>query len=220
MLVNQRSHSHGQGWTDLNFLIPELADRLDYRKGPYSADAGDFAAAGTLDVRYADALDDGIASIGIGQHGFRRALLADSPALGKGSLLYTLEAFHNDGPFTRGDNYRKLNGVLRYSEGSAVNGWNLSAMAYKASWNASDQIPRRAVADAGVSTRSTPAMAAARGVTACRAAGAPIRMPARAPSTPMWLPTSWRCIRTSPTFSTTRSTATSLASRTGASRRA
>lgn len=147
MLVNQRSHAHGQGWTDLNFLIPELADRLDYRKGPYNADAGDFAAAGTLNVRYADTLEHGIASAGVGQHGFRRALLADSPALGKGSLLYALEAFRNDGPFTRGDDYRKLNGVLRYSEGSAVNGWNVTAMAYKASWNASDQIPRRAVDD-------------------------------------------------------------------------
>jgi hypothetical protein len=147
MLVNQRSHAHGQGWTDLNFLIPELADRLDYRKGPYNADAGDFAAAGTLNVRYADTLDHGIASAGVGQRGFRRALLADSPALGKGNLLYALETFHNDGPFSRGDDYRKLNGVLRYSEGSAVNGWNVTAMAYQASWNASDQIPRRALDD-------------------------------------------------------------------------
>ncbi len=147
MLVNQRSHAHGQGWSDLNFLIPELATRLDYSKGPYSADGGDFAAAGTLKVHYADTLDHGVASVGVGQHGFRRALLADSPALGEGSLLYALEAFHNDGPFTRGDNYRKLNGVLRYSEGTAVNGWNVTAMAYRASWNASDQIPQRAVAD-------------------------------------------------------------------------
>jgi hypothetical protein len=148
MLVNQRSHAHGQGWSDLNFLIPELATRLDYRKGPYHVDAGDFAAAGTLAVRYADTLDHGVASAGFGQHGFQRALLADSPALGNGNLLYALEAFHNDGPFTRGDNYRKLNGVLRYSEGTAVNGWNVTAMAYRASWNASDQIPQRAVADA------------------------------------------------------------------------
>jgi hypothetical protein len=147
MLVNQRSHAHGQGWTDLNFLIPELAERLDYRKGPYNAGAGDFAAAGTLGVRYADTLDHGIASVGLGQHGYARALLADSPALGQGSVLYALEAFHNDGPFARGDDYRKLNGVLRYSEGSAVNGWSVTAMAYRARWNASDQIPRRALSD-------------------------------------------------------------------------
>ena len=145
MLVNQRSHAHGQGWTDLNFLIPELTDRLTYSKGPYRADSGDFGAAGTMDVRYAETLDHGIASIGIGQKGFRRALLADSPALGKGNLLYAIESFHNDGPYTRGDDYTKLNGVLRYSEGSVANGWNVTAMAYRARWNATDQIPRRAV---------------------------------------------------------------------------
>ena len=147
MLVNQRSHAHGQGWSDLNFLIPELATRLSYSKGPYRADSGDFGAAGTMEVRYAEQLDHGVASVGVGQNGFRRALLADSPELGQGSLLYALEAFHNDGPFTRGDDYRKLNGVLRYSQGSAANGWNVTAMAYRASWNGSDQVPRRAVAD-------------------------------------------------------------------------
>ena len=147
MLVNQRSHAHGQGWTDLNFLIPELTTRLQYSKGPYRADAGDFGAAGVMDVRYAERLDHGVASLGIGQNGFRRALLADSPDLGAGSLLYAIEAFHNDGPFTRGDDFRKLNGVLRYSGGSNANGWNLTAMAYRARWNSSDQIPRRAVAD-------------------------------------------------------------------------
>jgi outer membrane cobalamin receptor len=87
MLVNQRSHAHGQGWTDLNFLIPELAERLDYRKGPYSVDQGDFAAAGAVAVRYADELGDAIASVGVGQNGFRRALLADSPHAGTGHLL-------------------------------------------------------------------------------------------------------------------------------------
>jgi outer membrane cobalamin receptor len=147
MLVNQRSHAHGQGWSDLNFLIPELTDKLEYRKGPYSADEGDFAAAGALAVRYADVLDHGIASLGMGQNGFRRALLAHSPALGQGNLLYALELFHNDGPFTRGDDYNKINGVLRYSEGTVANGFNVTAMAYKARWNSTDQIPQRSLAD-------------------------------------------------------------------------
>ena len=148
MLVNQRSHAHGQGWTDLNFLIPELASRLDYRKGPYYAAEGDFASAGAASVVYANRLDAGIASVGIGQNGYRRTLLADSPALGSGNLLYALELFHNDGPFTRGDDYRKINGVLRYGQGNEANGFNVTAMAYRGRWNATDQIPRRAV-DAG-----------------------------------------------------------------------
>jgi hypothetical protein len=145
MLVNQRSHGHGQGWTDLNFLIPELVTRLDYRKGPFYAAEGDFASAGAANVVYADKLEQGLASIGIGQNGYRRALLADSPKAGDGNLLYALELFHNDGPFTRPDDYRRYNGVLRYSEGSARNGFNVTAMAYRGKWNATDQVPRRAV---------------------------------------------------------------------------
>ncbi|KKO61522.1 Vitamin B12 transporter BtuB [Janthinobacterium sp. KBS0711] len=147
MPVNQRSHGHGQGWTDLNFLIPELAMRLDYKKGPYSAAQGDFSSAGAASVVYANRLTQGIASVGIGQNGFRRALLADSLDAGDGSLLYALEAQRNDGPFTQPDRYRKLNGVLRYSEGYANNGFNVTAMAYDASWNATDQIALRAVQD-------------------------------------------------------------------------
>ena len=145
MLVNQRSHGHGQGWTDLNFLIPELASGLRYKKGPYYASAGDFSSAGAVEITYANELPQGIANLGFGQNGYRRVLLADSPALGSGKLLYALEALRNDGPFTRPDDYRKLNGVLRYAEGDKANGWNVTAMAYKAKWNATDQIPLRAV---------------------------------------------------------------------------
>jgi hypothetical protein len=149
MPVNQRSHSHGQGWTDLNFLIPELAARLDYKKGPYSAEEGDFASAGSAAVTYANRLVQNVASASIGQNGFVRTALAASPELGAGSLLAALELLHNDGPFSRPDDYRKVNGVLRYSQGYANNGFSVSAMAYRGQWNATDQIPLRAV-DAGL----------------------------------------------------------------------
>ena len=145
MQVNERTHAHGQGWTDLNFLIPELATRLEYRKGPYYAEQGDFASAGAVHVVYANRLPAGIASVGSGQNGFARTLLAASPKFGNGILLYALELFRNDGPFVHGDNYRKANGVLRYSEGTESNGFNVSLMAYKARWNATDQIPQRAI---------------------------------------------------------------------------
>jgi hypothetical protein len=147
MPVNQRSHAHGQGWTDLNFLIPELSVRLDYKKGPYSAQEGDFASAGTASVVYANRLLQGVASVSASQNGYGRALLADSVETQRGSLLYAVEALHNDGPFTNPDNYQKLNAVLRYSEGYANNGFNVSLMAYKADWNSTDQIPLRAVQD-------------------------------------------------------------------------
>ena len=145
MLVNQRSHGHGQGWTDLNFLIPEITSGLEYRKGPYYAEEGDFSSAGAVSVLFADQLDQGIASVGIGQNGYKRMLLADSPKLGGGHLLYALELYKNDGPFNNPDDYKKINGVLRYSEGDAFNGFNVTAMAYKAKWNATDQIPQRAL---------------------------------------------------------------------------
>ena len=153
MVVNQRSHAHGQGWTDLNFMIPELATQLEYRKGPYYASEGDFASAGALRVRYADKLEQGIANFSLGQNGYRRVLLADSPKLGDGRLLYAIESFHNDGPFLRGDDYTKLNGVLRYSQGNSANGFQVSAMAYHATWNATDQIPQRGLASGVVPDR-------------------------------------------------------------------
>jgi hypothetical protein len=148
MPVNQRSHAHGEGWTDLNFLIPELTARLDYRKGPYSAREGDFASAGSASVTYANRLARNVATVSAGQNGYLRTALAASDELAAGVLTYALEALHNDGPFTRGDDYQKLNGVLRYSRGYANNGWSVTAMAYRGLWHSTDQIPERAV-DAG-----------------------------------------------------------------------
>lgn len=145
MLVNQRSHSHGQGWTDVNFLMPELTSLLDYRKGPFYAAEGDFSTAGAVNVKYADSLNQGIASFGVGQNGYVRTLLANSPKWRDGTVLYAFELMHNNGPFTVGDNYQKRNGVLRYSEGSEGNGFNVTLMAYSAKWHATDQIPLRAV---------------------------------------------------------------------------
>jgi hypothetical protein len=147
MPVNQRSHAHGQGWTDLNFLIPELVARLDYTKGPYSPRQGDFASAGSTSVTYVNRLPLNVATVSGGQNGYGRAALAASGDAAGGAVLYALETLHNDGPFTHGDNYRKVNGVVRYSQGSASNGWNVTAMGYRARWNATDQVPARAVDD-------------------------------------------------------------------------
>ena len=151
MLVNERTHSHGQGWTDLNFLIPELTSSLEYKKGPYYAEEGDFSSAGAVSVNYTDTLAQGIASLGIGENGFARILVADSLKKADGNLLYALEVYHNDGPFTHPDDYKKINGVLRYSEGNSANGFNITAMAYNAKWNATDQIAKRAL-DSGFLT--------------------------------------------------------------------
>jgi len=146
MPVNQRSHAHGQGWTDLNFIIPELVARLDYNKGPYNASTGDFSSAGATAIHYSNRLVQDEANLSAGQNGYGRALLAGSRESGdSGSWLYALEGVHSDGPFTRGDNYRKVNAVLRYSDGFANNGYTVTAMAYRGKWNSTDQIPQRAV---------------------------------------------------------------------------
>ena len=145
MPVNQRSHAHGQGWTDLNFLIPELVGRLDYRKGPYSAREGDFSSAGVASLTYANRLTKNLATATLGQDGYARTVLAGSFDAAGGSVLLALEGMKNDGPWTRADGYRKTNAVLRYSRGYANNGWSVTAMHYSGHWNASDQIPLRAV---------------------------------------------------------------------------
>jgi outer membrane cobalamin receptor len=151
MLVNQRSHSHGQGWTDVSFLIPELATLLDYRKGPFYAAEGDFASAGAVSVNYANKLDKGIALLTLGSNSFGRTLIAASPNWLDGNLLYALELQRSNGPYTVADNYRKQNGVLRYSQGSDSDGFNVAIMGYSAKWHATDQIPLRAVQSGALS---------------------------------------------------------------------
>ena len=145
MPVNMRTHAHGHGYSDLNFLIPELVQRIDYKKGPYFAGEGDFASAGAARIRLMDKLPQGTASLSVGQHGYTRGVLADSFAAMQGTLLYGLELNRNDGPWDSPERVRKYSGVLRYSQGTQDDGFNVTAMAYKNSWNSTDQIPLRAV---------------------------------------------------------------------------
>jgi outer membrane receptor protein involved in Fe transport len=145
MPVNMRSHAHGQGYSDLNFLIPELVQRIDYKKGTYFAGEGDFSSAGAAHMRLADSLAKSVASLSAGPYGYRRGVLADSFSAGDGSWLYGLEINRNDGPWEVPEHVRKYSGMLRYSRGTQDDGFNVTAMAYKNTWNASDQLPLRAV---------------------------------------------------------------------------
>jgi hypothetical protein len=153
MLVNQRSHAHGQGWTDLNFIIPELATGMEYKKGPYFAEEGDFASAGAVRLKYADTLPKGILSLEGGQDGYQRAMAASSIDKWDGHFLYALEYMHNDGPYVHPDNYQKANVVLRYSQGDMASGFNITGMGYEGKWNSTDQIPRSAVDSGLLSSR-------------------------------------------------------------------
>jgi len=151
MPVNMPTHAHGQGYSDLNFLIPELVSRVAYKKGPYFAEEGDFSSAGVADIDYYTKMPEGIASLGLGSNGYQRAMAANSFDSGPGHLLYGFELFHNDGPWVNPEDYRKLNGVLRFSQGTNADGYTVSLMGYHGKWNATDQIPQRAVDDGTIS---------------------------------------------------------------------
>ncbi|MDP1734816.1 MAG: TonB-dependent receptor [Sulfuritalea sp.] len=152
MPVNQPTHGHGQGYLDLQFLIPELVEHMHYRKGPYAAEVGDFATAGSASIEYFRKLDEPFAQLSVGQNGYRRGLLAGSPSAGNGHLLYAVEWTENNGPWQTPENIGKWNVLLRYSHGTEDNGWSLAAMTYRAQWTSTDQVPQRAL-DAGLISR-------------------------------------------------------------------
>ncbi len=146
MLVNQRSHGHGQGWADTNFLIPELMSNLQYLKGPYYANQGDFSSAGAVSINFLDKLPKGIATYGIGGQGFMRGLVAKSHEVGNGNVLYAVELLTKNGPWVKHEDFKKFNAVLRYSQDTGPTKFNITGMGYGAHWNSTDQIPQRAVA--------------------------------------------------------------------------
>ncbi len=143
--INQVSNAHGQGWTDTNFLIPELISTISYQKGNYYAENGDFSSTGAANIQYFNALPENIVKFTGGSFDYYRGLMAGSHSVGDGDLLYAGEVVNNDGPWTVSNNFLKFNGVLRYSEEYDDSGWSVTAMAYKADWKSTDQIPRRAV---------------------------------------------------------------------------
>ena len=143
--VNMPTHAHGQGYADINFLIPELIEEVRYRKGTYFADEGNFSAAGAADIVYRRSLDAPEASLSWGEDGYYRALLAASPGVGEGTLLVGLDYSHADGPWRLPQDFRKVNGLAKYSRGDATRGLAVTGMAYDGKWTSTDQIPQRAV---------------------------------------------------------------------------
>jgi TonB-dependent Receptor Plug Domain len=149
MPVNLPTHAHGQGYSDFNFVIPELAANLHYKKGPYYADEGDFATAGTARVGLVNDVPSS-ATAGFGEDGYRRGLFMGSTQVFSGTLIGAGEVYHNDGPFDLPDDYNRLNGLVRYFHGDTWDYFTLTAMAYSGTWNSTDQIPLRAVVDGSI----------------------------------------------------------------------
>ena len=145
MPINMRTHGHGQGYADINFLIPELLEQMIVKKGPYWAEESDFASAGSLRLAYANRLEPNVVLATGGSFGYWRGLAAGSMAFGQGALTAAGEVVFYDGPWQASDALRKFNGFLRYSEGTRDNGSPSPRSPTPNSWHSTDQIPVRAV---------------------------------------------------------------------------
>jgi len=150
--VNLPSHAHGQGYSDLNFMIPELVNFIEYRKGPFYSEVGDFSGAGAANVHLVNTLPQGTVNLQGGQFGFVRGLVAASPTLGPGTLLYALEYNHYNGPWVVHESSDRFNALLRYHWTAAKDQYNLTASAYAApNWHSTDQVAQRAISEGLIS---------------------------------------------------------------------
>jgi hypothetical protein len=141
MPLNLPSHAHGEGYADMNTVIPELVQRVNYEKGPYYADVGNYGSAGSAHLEFFKTLPENFFQVEGGMYGFARGVFGVSQKLGSGNLLLGGEAYYDDGPWTHPDGYAKFNGLLTYSQGDNANGFSITARGYHGKWNSSDQIP-------------------------------------------------------------------------------
>jgi outer membrane receptor protein involved in Fe transport len=146
MPINNVSHAHGQGYMDLNFLIPELIGTVRYRKGTYNAEDSAFAVTGVAYVDYARSLPEAIVDVTLGQHNYRRAFGAGSVKLSdEFTLLGGIELGGTDGPWEQPEKLHKVNTTLRLSSGTTANGFSATAMTYVSRWIATEHVPERAI---------------------------------------------------------------------------
>lgn len=145
MPINRPTNTHGQGYSDVNFEIPELAQGLDYTKGPYYAAVGDFGAVASTHLKLADEVPNQLA-VAAGSFGIYNIFAGGTQRLGDADrLLGGIYYGHVDGPFDHPDDFRKLAGELRLSHGEPADGASLTAMYYKGDGNFTTDQPRRAV---------------------------------------------------------------------------
>jgi len=155
MPVNERTHAHGQGYTDLNFLIPELASGVRFTKGPYYAEEGDFSSVGSDHLGFVQDLPSQIA-LSAGTLGDQRVFAGTTfNFAGDNRLMMAAEGVHLDGPWDHPDNLRKVNAALRWANGDSANGFAVTALYYHGLWNATTDQPERAIAQGLISRFGT-----------------------------------------------------------------
>lgn len=143
--VNFRTHAHGQGYLDLNFVIPELVEGIDFRKGPYRADVGDFASAGSSFLTTFDQLPESLALVTIGEDRFVRGLVAANVPSRAGDLLIALESKTFEDPFDLDADLLHINAFAKLTRPLADGTLRISGLGYHAEWTSTDQVPRRAI---------------------------------------------------------------------------
>jgi outer membrane receptor protein involved in Fe transport len=146
MPINMRTHGHGQGYTDLNFIVPEFINNIDYRKGPYYAEVGDFSGAGAATFSLKDKLGENMLSLTGGENNYVRLLGAGEFNLSDGLLMLGVEKQVYDGPWSMiNEDVDKNSFISRYVAPMSDGDFSITLMAYTNKWNSADQIPDRAV---------------------------------------------------------------------------
>ena len=153
MPVNMVSHAHGQGYSDLHFLIPETIDKVDFGKGPYTTSQGNFATAGHVGFKTKDYLETSSISLEAGQFSSSRLLgMFKVLSQEKQNAYIATEYIATDGPFESPQNFSRLNLMAKYDVfTSSKDRLNISLSTFRSQWNASGQIPQRKVDDGSIS---------------------------------------------------------------------
>jgi outer membrane receptor protein involved in Fe transport len=144
MPMNFRTHGHGQGYLDVNGLIPEAVERIDYRKGPYRADTGDFSFVGTSAITTHDRLAPFVLVEG-GMYGYHRFVAGGSVEAGGGDLLFVGQAKFYDGPWDLPEDFDGYSALLKYAVPLGDGEFQASLNLFDATWAPTEQIPERAI---------------------------------------------------------------------------
>ena len=146
--INLRTHGHGQGYTDLNFIIPETIKGVDVYKGTYHPEFGDFDTAGVVRFTTRDVVEEGVVQAAGGQFDTQRYLMMASPTRDKIRTLLAAEGYYTNGPFVNDNRYFRANvlGKATFNPTSRSE-LSLTGTYHQAKWNASGEIPLRAVTD-------------------------------------------------------------------------
>lgn len=146
--VNLVTHGHGQGYADINFVIPETVETLQLRKGTYFPELGDLAVAGALNLVTKEKFAENFVLAEGGSFDRMRYVAGLSPKFGNVQTLFAGQAYYSNGPFENPEHFARYNLFAKatFEPTPTSKAW-ASATLYAADWDASGQIPQRLVSD-------------------------------------------------------------------------